>query len=59
MDVHKNVRNERKKGLRQVPTGRRMKASRGDWTPLELFVFGVPRCEAGLRRFFNRLPDDE
>jgi hypothetical protein len=31
--------------------------SRGDWTPLELFLAGVRGWEAGLRRFFVGLPD--
>jgi hypothetical protein len=33
--------------------------SRGDWTPLELFVAGVQGWEAGLRRFFDKLSDEK
>jgi hypothetical protein len=28
-------------------------SSRGDWTPLELFIAGLRGWEAGLRRQFN------
>jgi hypothetical protein len=32
--------------------GLRFEKSRGDWTPLELFIARVRSWEAGLRRFF-------
>ena len=42
---------------KSLPAGLLSEESRGDWTPLELFLDGVRGWETGLRRFFVGLPD--
>jgi hypothetical protein len=43
----------RKKPTAKNDDGLMSKNSRGDWTPLELFIAGVRGWEAGSRRFID------
>jgi len=43
----------RRKTTAAIDDGHRQKSSRGDKTPLELFIGGVQGWEAGVRRHFE------
>ncbi len=49
---------ERRELFDSLIEGLPLEKSRGDRTPLELFLAGIRGWEAGLQRLFVRLPDD-
>ena len=49
---------ERRKIFDSLIEALSLEKSRGDRTPLELFLAGIRGWEAGLQRLFVRLPDD-